>query len=129
GDIAALGMGMMLGPATTLGLQPPVELGEAGEPEPRLEEAAPDRLDLLLDLALLPSRRRRAGGRLDHVMIGHDQEAAVEHTLLAGEHARHRRLHIIVDAASRHAAEESERPGMGIEQHLLALTRIGPDIG
>src|SRR3546814_4696754 len=39
------------------------------------------------------------------------------------------RLHIIVDTASRHTAEERERPGMGIEQHLLALARIGPDIG
>src|SRR3546814_4536335 len=82
-------MGMMLGPASALGLQPPVELGQAGEPEPRLEEAASDCLDLLLDLALLPSRRRRAGGRLDHVMIGHDQEAAVEHTLLAGRSEEH----------------------------------------
>nr|WP_255247268.1 hypothetical protein [Sphingopyxis sp. GW247-27LB] len=62
-------------------------------------------------------------------MIGHDQEAAVEHTLLAGEHGRHRRLHIIVDTASRHTAEERERPGMGIEQHLLPLARIGPNIG
>src|SRR3546814_20586625 len=77
----------------------------------------------------LPARRRRAGGRLDHVMIGHDQEAAVEHTLLAGEHGRHRRLHILVDTASRHTAEERERPGMGIEQHLLALARIGPARG
>src|SRR3546814_14600594 len=66
--------------------------------------------------------------RLDHVMIGHDQEAAVEHALLTGEHARHRRLHIIVDTAPRHAAEESERPSMSVEQHLLALTRIGPDV-
>src|SRR3546814_20822195 len=39
------------------------------------------------------------------------------------------RLHIIVDTASRHTAEERERPGMGIEQHLLALARLGPDIG
>src|SRR3546814_13725733 len=61
-------------------------------------------------------------------MIGHDQEAAVEHALLTGEHARHRRLHIIVDTAPRHAAEESERPSMSVEQHLLALTRIGPDV-
>src|SRR3546814_2007039 len=43
GDIPTLGMGMMLGPAPALGLQPPVELGQAGEPESRLEEAAPDR--------------------------------------------------------------------------------------
>src|SRR3546814_17951211 len=61
-------------------------------------------------------------------MIGHDQEAAVEHALLTGEHARHRRLHIIVDTAPGHAAKESERPSMSIEQHLLALTRIGPDV-
>src|SRR3546814_7560846 len=40
GNIPAFGMGMMLGPASALGLQPPVELGQAGEPEPRLEEAA-----------------------------------------------------------------------------------------
>src|SRR3546814_14542938 len=52
GNIPAFGMGMMLGPAPALGLQPPVELGQAGEPESRLEEAASDRLDLLLDLAL-----------------------------------------------------------------------------
>src|SRR3546814_1583139 len=50
GNIPAFGMGMMLGPASALGLQPPVELGQAGEPEPRLEEAASDCLDLLLDL-------------------------------------------------------------------------------
>src|SRR3546814_4208460 len=61
-------------------------------------------------------------------MIGHEQEAAFEITLLAGEHARHRRIQIIVVTAPRHAAEESERPIMSVEQHLLALTRIGPDV-
>src|SRR3546814_1828880 len=30
--------------------------------------------------------------------------------------------------APGHAAKESERPSMSIEQHLLALTRIGPDV-
>src|SRR3546814_18219470 len=42
GDIPTLGMGMMLGPAPALGLQPPVELVQAGEPEPRLVAAAPE---------------------------------------------------------------------------------------
>src|SRR3546814_15308963 len=72
GNIPAFGMGMMLGPASALGLPPPVELGQAGEPEPRLEEAASDCLDLLLDLALLPSPPRRTGGRLDPVRPGHE---------------------------------------------------------
>src|SRR5690606_23380353 len=57
GDIAALGMGVMLGPAPALRLKPSVELGQAGEPKTGLEEAPPDRLHLLLDLSLLPSRR------------------------------------------------------------------------
>src|SRR3546814_17401446 len=93
---------------------------EAGEPQPGLEEATPDRLHLVLDLTLLPSRRRRAGGRLDHIMVGHDQEPPVEDPLLAGEHARHRRLHIIVDAAARHPAEESKAARMRVEQHVRA---------
>src|SRR3546814_314887 len=59
GNIPAFGMGMMLGPAPALGLQPPVELGQAGEPESRLEDAASDRLDLLLALALLDRKSTR----------------------------------------------------------------------
>src|SRR3546814_13986452 len=110
-------MGMMLGPASALGLQPPVELGKAGEPEPRLEEAASDCLDLLLDPALLPSRRRRAGGRPDHVMIGHDQEAPVEHTPLPGAHGRHPRLHILVDTPPRPPPHKPERPGTRSNTH------------
>lgn len=50
GYIAALGMGVMLGPAPALSLEPSVELGQAREPKPGLEEARPDRLYLLLDL-------------------------------------------------------------------------------
>src|SRR3546814_12703058 len=65
---------------------------------------------------------------LDHIMVGHDQEAPVEDPLLAGEHARHRRLHIVVDAAARHAAEEGKAARMRVEQHLLALAWIRPDI-
>src|SRR3546814_7974941 len=41
GDVAALGMGVMLGPASAPRLPPPVELGPAGQPKPRPEEAAP----------------------------------------------------------------------------------------
>src|SRR3546814_17003149 len=41
GDVAALGMGVMLGQAAAIRLPPPVELGSAGGPHARLEEAAP----------------------------------------------------------------------------------------
>jgi hypothetical protein len=60
-------------------------------------------------------------------MAAHLQKAAVELPLLADEHRLHRRLHIVVDAAGAGPFEESERPVMGVEHHLLALTRIGPN--
>ena len=123
-----LGMLVHVGPAPTLGLQPAVQLRKAGKAQAWLEEAAARGLHLVLDLTLLPTRRGRAGGRLDHVVVGHDQEAPVEDTLLAGEHARHRGLHVVVDAARRHASEEGKRPRMRVEQHLLCLARIGPHI-
>jgi len=119
---------MKHGPAATLSLEPAVELLQAGEPQPGLEEPAAHRLHLVLDLPLLPPSRRRARGRLDHVVIRHDQEATVEHALLADEHCRHRRLHVVVDAAQGHAAEEGEAARMRIEHHLLRLARIGPDV-
>lgn len=93
-----------------------------------MEEASPDGLDLVLDLPFLPSRRRRAGGRLHHIMIGHNQEPAVEHALLASEHGGDRGLHVIVDAAQGNAAKERKPASMGIKHHLLRLARIGPDV-
>ena len=37
----------------------------------------------------------------------------------------HRSLHVVVDAASGHAAQGGEAAGVGIEQHLVALARVG----
>lgn len=128
GRLALFGMRLPFRPALALGLQPAIELVEAGEPQPGLKEAAPDRLPLILDLALLPYCRRRAGGRLDHIMVGHDQEPPVDDPLLASEHAPHRGLHFIVDAAARHTSKEDKAARMRVEQHLLALARIRPDI-
>ena len=56
GQLLLLGMRVRCGPAQALGLQPPVELLDAGKAQARLEEPAPDRLDLMFDLTLLPSR-------------------------------------------------------------------------
>ena len=58
GQLALFRVRLPFRPAPTLGLQPAIELLEAGEPQPGLEEATPDRLHLVLDLPLLPSRRR-----------------------------------------------------------------------
>jgi hypothetical protein len=115
-------------PAQALGLKPPVQFLDAGKLQPGLEKAAAYRLDLVLDLTLLPACGRRTGGRLDHVVIGHHQKPAVEHAFLADEHRRHRSLHVVVDAAQRHPAEKGECAGMRVEHHLLRLARIGPDI-
>ena len=53
-----LGMPVHVGPAPTLGLQPTVQLLEAGKSQAWLEEAAARGLHLVLDLTLLPARRR-----------------------------------------------------------------------
>ena len=66
--------------------QPAVELIIAFEAGLRGEEALPDQPDLVLDLTLLPSRRRRAGDRLDQMMRAHLQEAAIALPVLADEH-------------------------------------------
>jgi hypothetical protein len=38
----------------------------------------------------------------------------------------HRRLHVVVDAPGAGPLEQSERPVVGVEHHLLGLARIGP---
>ena len=107
--------------------QPAVHLVIALHAQPRREEAPADDADLVLDLPLLPARGRRAGDRLDQVVAAHLLEAAVIGPLLAGEDRVHRRLHVVVHALRAGALEEGERLVMGVEHHLLALARIGPD--
>ena len=124
--VLELGMRMGLGIGDALVEQPSVQLVVALHPEPRGEEALPHQADLVLDLALLPARCRRAGHGIDEVVSAHLQEAAIVGPLLAGEDRLHRRLHVVVDAAPTGTLEEGERPVVGVEHHLLALPRIGP---
>jgi hypothetical protein len=56
----------------------------------------------------------------------HLQKTAVELAVLADKHALDRRLHVVVDATRARASVKLEGPGMGIEDHLLALARISP---
>lgn len=91
-----------------------------------VEEAFAHEADLVLDLPLLPARGWRAGDGIDQVVAAHLQEAPVIGALLADEDRLHRRLHVVVDAARAGALEEDEAAIMGVENHLLALARIGP---
>ena len=94
--------------------------------QPRREQVLARVADLVLDLTLLPARRRRARRRLDQVMRAHRQKAAVEAALLADEHRVDRRRHVVVDAAPAHAAKQAEGVVVRVEHHLLGLARIGP---
>ena len=106
--------------------QPGVHLVVALEPQPRREEPLADQTDLILDLTLLPARGRRAGDRLDQVVTAHLQEAAIVEAGFADKDRLHRRLHVVVDAASAGALEEREGAVVSIKHHLLRLARIGP---
>ena len=53
-------------------------------------------------------------------------EAPIELAILADEDRLHRRLHVVVDAALRHALEELERALVRVEHHLLALAHVRP---
>ena len=124
--VLLLGMRSRLGVRHATVKQKGVELGVALELQPRREEALPHHADLVLDLALLPARRRRAGSWLHQMVAAHPQEAAIVGALLAHEDAVDGRLHVVVDADLGRALEEGERPVMGVEHHLLGLARIGP---
>src|SRR5256714_750617 len=91
-----------------------------------LADHDPIGLDLVLDLALLPARRRRAGDRINQVVAAHPQKAAIVLAILANEDAINSRLHVVVDAARAGALEEGEGSDVRVEHHLLGLARIGP---
>lgn len=75
---------------------------------------------LVLNQALLPTRRRRAGGWFNQIMPAHPQKAPVERTILAQKDRVHCRLHVVVNAPRARAAEEPEGAVMRVEHHLLA---------
>ena len=123
--LGPLRVGVRFRPGQTFIEEPSVQLVIAPEPQPRREEAFPHEADLVLDLALLPSSRRRAGDRLDQVMRAHLEEAAIVLAVLADEDRLHRRLHVVIQAACAGALEKGERSLVGVEHHLLRLARVG----
>ena len=61
-------------------------------------------LNILLDLALLPARRWIAELGLEQIVAGHRHEADIDVALLATSDFVYGGLHVVVDAAPRHAA-------------------------
>ena len=112
-SVGLFGMGMRLGPGDAFVHEPGVQLVVALEPQPRREEAPTHEPDLVLDLTLLPARRRRASDRLDKMVRAHLQEAAIVLTILTDEDRLHRGLHVVINSATTGAFEECERPFVG----------------
>src|ERR1700677_4565822 len=59
----------------------------------------PHQTDLVLDLSLLPARRRIAGDRINQIVAAHLQEAPVVGAFVANEDRLHHGVHVVVDAA------------------------------
>ena len=58
-------------------------------------------------------------------MAGHRREPGIHIALLAKSDLVDGGLHIVVDAATRHAFEDAKGMPMRIEQHLMRLQQIG----
>ncbi len=81
-------------------------------------------LHVLLDPALLPPGSRVAERGLEQIMTGHRGKPGVDLPRLAGADPVDSSLHIVEHPAPGHAARRPERPGRGIEQHLVGPEQI-----
>src|SRR5581483_2518119 len=106
GSVRELWMPMRFGVSDAFIEQPGVQLIQRLEAQPRSEEAFADQPDLVLNLALLPARRWRAGNWVDQIVAAHLQEAAIVEAPFADEDGLHRRLHVVVDAAPAGTLEQ-----------------------
>ncbi|MNE44199.1 hypothetical protein D3C80_1384160 [compost metagenome] len=84
-------------------------------------------LNVLLDLSLLPACGGIAElGRKD-VVVRHRLEADVDLPFLAAANTIDRGLHVIIDAATRYAAEHAEPVPVSVEEHLVRLQQVSSD--
>gem|GEM_PF-1674071 len=109
-------------------LQPDVEGVQRGEGRHGLPQSVASVAHVLLDLTLLPAGGRVAELDLEEVVADHRGEARVDVARLAGQDLVHGGLHVVVDAALGHAAEHAEGVVVGVEQHLMGLQQVGPDV-
>src|SRR5271165_7225171 len=119
--VGLFGMRVALGVGNALVEQPAVQLVVTRHSQARCEQPLANIADLVLDLPLLPPRRRRAGDGLDQIMPENLQKVPVKLAVLATEHGLDRRFHVVVDAACAAALENLESEEVGVKHHLLAL--------
>lgn len=105
-------------------LEPGIERVQIGEAGQRLPQPAPGILYVLLDLSLLPARGRIAELRREQVVARHRGKPGVDLPGLARSDPVDRGLHVVEDPAPRHTAQDPERLGQRIEQHLVGLEEV-----
>lgn len=84
--------------------------------------------NILLDLSLLPSRGRIAKLCLEQEMAGHSTEAGVDLSELATADTIDGCAHVVVDPPPRDASKHRKGTVVGIEQHLMGLQGIIPQL-
>ena len=127
GQVGVLGMPQRLPQGPAPRQQPEVELGERTEAlvGGLLPQPPPAVLHVLLDDTLLPAAGDVAEVGVEQVVRGQRGKAGVHRPRFALVDLVHRGLHVVVDAAAGDAAQRGERPRVGVEQHLVALRRVG----
>ncbi len=126
-ELGVLGVAHLVPQRAAALAQPGVEFAEAAELDlGRVDPDAPTAvLHVLLHHPFLPATGHVAEVRVVQVVRAHGGKALVDDASLAFLDLVNGRLHVVIDAPARHAAERRERPGVGIEQHLVALAGVG----
>ncbi len=80
----------------------------------------------LLNLTLLPARRRIAELGIEDVVAGHGQKPRIYIAPFTDANPVDGCLHVVVDATPGDALKNAEPVPVGIKQHLMCLQQIGP---
>jgi hypothetical protein len=124
GLLAELRMFGALGVSCALLSEPAVRFGKAFDLRARTEQKIAEIADLILNLAFLPARRRRASDRFDQMMRAQLQEAAVRFSGPPDKDRLNCSPHVVIDPTPTDAAIEFEHLVVGVEDHLLGLAII-----
>ena len=127
GQIVVLGVAQFLPQRPAARQQPDIEFGKGAESflGRFLPDAPPAVLHVLLDDAFLPATGDVAEVGIEQIVRGHGGKARIDDPPLALLDLVDGGLHVVVDAAPRYATQRGKGPRMGVEQHLVALRRVG----